>query len=62
MPSFLLRIAAIFDKTVRIALGSLDKREDISNAQIKEALGWKPRSLEEMVVDMGESMITHGVV
>jgi nucleoside-diphosphate-sugar epimerase len=62
LPGFVLRLVAIFDKTVRLATDSLNLREDLSNARIKEVLGWQPRSLEEMVVAMAESMIEHGVV
>ncbi len=62
VPNFVIRIFAIFDKAAKLAIGDLGNRQDISNAQIKEILGWKPRSLEEMVVAMGNSLIEHGVV
>jgi nucleoside-diphosphate-sugar epimerase len=62
LPSFLMRVVALFDKTARVALGDLDKRQDVSSARIRQTFGWKPRSLEEMVVSMGESMIEQGVV
>lgn len=62
LPDFLIRLVALFDKTVRSRVNNLGERSDISNAHIKKVLHWKPRSLEEMVVAMGESMIEHGVV
>jgi len=62
LPDFLVRIFALFDKPTRIVVNDLGKRQDISNARIKELLGWQPRSLAEMVVSMGESMIEQGVV
>ena len=40
----------------------MDKRQDISNERARRVLGWKPRGLEEMVVDMAESLIRHGAV
>lgn len=62
LPNFVLRLVALFDKTTRLAVHDLNQRQDISNKRIREVLGWKPRSLEDMVVSMGESMIQHGVV
>lgn len=62
LPDFLLRLAAIFDKTLRLVVGGLGQRTDISTERIRTMLNWQPRSLEEMVVDMGESMIKYGVV
>jgi len=62
LPDFLIRLVALFDKTVRSRVNNLGERSDISNAHIKKILNWQPRSLEEMVVAMGESMIEHGVV
>lgn len=62
LPSFLVRIVAIFDKTARLGLNDLGKRQDVDNTRIKRELDWKPRSLEEMVVSMGESLIEHEVV
>jgi uncharacterized protein YmfQ (DUF2313 family) len=53
---------ALFDKLTRIVVNNLGKRQDIVNARIKDLLGRQSRSLEEMVVSMGESMIEQGVV
>lgn len=62
LPDFLVRIVALFDKTARVALGDLGQYQTISTERIRRVLGWKPRSLEEMVVATGESLIEHGVV
>ncbi len=40
----------------------LGLRQDVDNSKIRDRLAWKPRGLEEMVVDMGESLIAHGLV
>ena len=37
-------------------------RHFADTSKIRDRLGWKPRGLEEMVVDMGESLIHHGLV
>jgi dihydroflavonol-4-reductase len=62
LPNIIIRFSALFDKTVRLVVNNLGRRYEISNARIKEVLAWKPRTLEEMVVTMAESMIEHGVV
>lgn len=62
LPSWITRTVAIFDKTARLALNDLDTRQDLDSSRIRSVLGWEPRGLEEMVVDMGESMIEQGIV
>jgi dihydroflavonol-4-reductase len=62
LPSWLVRVVAVFDKTARLGLNDLGKRQDLSHRRIDEVLGWQPRGLEEMVVAMGESLIEYGVV
>jgi len=62
LPAWVLRLAALWDKTARLGIQELGKRQDLSNARARTVLGWQPRGLEAMVVDMGESMIAHGVV
>lgn len=62
IPDFVVRLFALFDKTTRMVIHELGQHQYVSNQKIKNVLGWKPRSLEEMVVSMGESMIAHGVV
>jgi nucleoside-diphosphate-sugar epimerase len=62
LPNLLVRLVALFDRTTRMVVPELGQRQDVSSARIRETLGWKPRSLEEMVVSMGETMIEQGVV
>ncbi len=62
LPDFVLRFIGIFSKTVGLIAGNLGRRTDISNNHIREVLDWQPRSLEEMIVDMAESMIKYKVV
>jgi nucleoside-diphosphate-sugar epimerase len=61
IPVWILRIAALFDKTLKIVVNEIDKRQDVSHERARSVLGWEPRGLEEMVVAMGESLIEHGV-
>jgi nucleoside-diphosphate-sugar epimerase len=62
LPDFLVRLFSLFDKTTRAVVGNLGLRADVSNQRIKRVLGWKPRSIEEMVVAAGESLIEHGAL
>lgn len=62
LPDWLLRTVSLWDKTARLAIQELGKRQDVSSQRARDVLGWQPRGLEAMVVDMGESMIANGVV
>lgn len=62
LPSWLLKVVAMFDKTAGLVVPELGKRQDVSNALARRVLGWTPRSLETAVVDMAESMIQYGIV
>ena len=62
VPGWLLKVVGVFDPTARLAVQELGKRQDLSTARAREILGFDPRSLREMVVSMGETMIEHGVV
>lgn len=62
LPDFLVRISAIFDKTLAVVVHSLGEQKVISNEKIRRELNWKPRSVEEMTVSMADSMIKHGVI
>ncbi|WP_405221205.1 SDR family oxidoreductase [Lentisalinibacter sediminis] len=61
LPGFVLRLAALFDKTTRLVVPEIGLRMDISNERAKQVLGWQPRSLPTMVKDMADSMIEFGV-
>ena len=62
LPDWLLRVVGVFDKTAKLAVQELGKRQDLSNARARDVLGFQPRSLREMVVDMGETMIAEGAL
>jgi hypothetical protein len=61
IPAWILRVAALFDKTLKLVVNEMDTRQDVSHERARSVLGWEPRGLEEMVVAMGESLIQHGV-
>ena len=62
LPSFALRVMALFDSTVRLALNDLDNPVNVDNSKIRRVLAWHPRDLFEMTTAMADSMIEHGVV
>ena len=62
LPSFLVRLVAIFDKTARLGLNDLGVKQHLDNSRIKDILNWQPRNLEEMVESMGDSFIEYGIV
>jgi nucleoside-diphosphate-sugar epimerase len=62
VPNWVLKTIALFDKTAGLAVPELGKRQDVSCAQARAVLGWQPRSVETMVVDMAESMVRLGIV
>lgn len=62
LPSFVLKLVAVFDKTTALAVPELGKRQDVSSEKARRILGWRSRDLKTMVIDMAESMIDLGVV
>ena len=62
LPGFAMKLAAVFDKTARLALNDLGVRQDLDYSKIKRVLNWQPRGMEEMVVAMGNSFIDYGVI
>jgi dihydroflavonol-4-reductase len=62
LPYWLMWIAARFDSTIRMALGYVGHREEVSHDRAQRDLGWSPRPVRETFVDMAHSMIERGIV
>ena len=62
LPSFAIRIVALWDKTARLALNEVGTNREIDSTRIRQVLGWTPRDLDTMTIDMADSMIAYGVV
>jgi len=62
LPSVMLRLVALWDKTARLALNDLGVEQNVDTSRIRSALNWEPRDLREMVTSMADSMIEHGIV
>ena len=59
LPNFMVRLIAIFDKTIRLVSRDLGKKIPISNEKLRKVLKIEPRDLEEMSVSMADSMVKY---
>lgn len=62
LPYWLMRIIALADPTVRLALGFYGREEQVSAAKAEKELGWTMRPIRESILDTAESMLKLGVV
>jgi dihydroflavonol-4-reductase len=62
VPDFVIRLAGLFDKDLGSVTPNLGHRHDYSSAKAQSVLGWKPRPLEETVLDCARSLIATGAV
>lgn len=62
VPELVLRFAALFDRSLAAVTPRLGQQRAFSAAKARDMLGWRPRSLEETVVDCARSLIAHGAV
>jgi nucleoside-diphosphate-sugar epimerase len=62
LPGWILKVVALWDSAAALTVNELGKRQDVSNARARETFGWIPRTLEQMVIEMGETMIACGAV
>ena len=62
VPDFVLRLASLFDKDLGAVTPSLGQKHDYSSAKAQRLLGWRPRPLEETVLDCAKSLIASGAV
>ena len=60
VPDFVLRFAALFDKSLASVTPRLGQQRVFSSAKAQKVLGWRPRSVEETVVDCARSLIAAG--
>jgi dihydroflavonol-4-reductase len=61
-PVFLARLVALFDKKVAVIIPSLNWDFELSNEKAKRILKWQPRSTEEAILSMAESLIENGLI
>ncbi|OQD84063.1 hypothetical protein PENANT_c014G08962 [Penicillium antarcticum] len=62
LPNFLVRAVALFRSDLRVILPELGVTKLINNEKAKTVLGWKPRPIEECVLDTADSLVEHSIV
>ncbi len=62
LPNWMVRMASLFDPSVKQILPELGMKKNASNEKAKRILGWKPRSNEESIVATAESLIKLGLL
>ncbi len=60
VPDFVLRLAALFDRNLAGVTPRLGERRTFVSAKAQKMLGWRPRPLEETVLDCARSLIGAG--
>jgi nucleoside-diphosphate-sugar epimerase len=60
LPDWLLRLVALFDSSVRMAIPELGKKKNGTSAKAIRLLGWKPRSAEESILATAQSLLKLG--
>jgi dihydroflavonol-4-reductase len=60
VPDFVLRFAALFDRSLASVAPRLGRQRVFSSAKAQKLLGWRPRSTEETVIDCARSLISTG--
>jgi dihydroflavonol-4-reductase len=61
VPDFVIRLAGLFDKDLGSVTPGLGQKHDFSS-KAQTLLGWKPRPLEDTVLDCARSLIATGAV
>lgn len=62
LPNWVVRLAALFDPTVKQVLPELGTTKNATNAKARRILAWSPRSNEESILATAESLIKLGLV
>ena len=62
IPDFVLKLAAVFDRSLASVTPRLGERRAFSSAKAQRVLGWQPRPVEEAVLDCARSLIATGAV
>jgi len=62
VPDFVIRLAGLFDKDLGSVTPGLGHKHDFTSEKAQRMLGWKPRPLEETIVDCASSLIAIGAV
>ena len=62
IPSWLVRLAALRDPSVKQILPELGRPKNATSAKARSVLGWLPRTSEEAIVATAESLVRLGLL
>ena len=62
LPNWVVRLAAIFDSSVKQILPELGTVKNATNAKARRVLGWSPRSNEEAILATAQSLVQLGLL
>lgn len=62
VPDWLIRLIARFDRSLRVVVDFLGRRELLSSAKARRELGWTTRPVRQTIMDTATSLVEHGVV
>lgn len=62
LPSFLVRIFALFDKKVAPVLTEVNAERRHDNSKAKNMLGWDPIKMDKSIIETAESLIQFGLI
>ncbi len=62
LPDWLLRVLALFDKSVGQVVPELGKPKNATADKARRTLGWSPRSAEDAIVATAESLVRLGLL
>lgn len=60
VPSVVIRLMSIVDRSLRRVTPNLGRKRQFSSAKAQRVLGWSPRPVEQSVLDCAESLIAKG--
>ena len=60
VPDFVVRLSALFDRQLAGVTPNLGKKRDYSSAKAQSVLAWKPRAIEDTIVETAKSLIAAG--
>jgi dihydroflavonol-4-reductase len=62
LPDFMVRVVALFDKSLGQIVPELGKIKQATNEKAKRVLGWAPRSNEDAITATAESLVRLGLL
>jgi dihydroflavonol-4-reductase len=62
IPNVVVRLLGLFNPSVRPMLHDLGVFKPLSNEKARSVLGWQPRSAEDALIEMGESLLQRGLI